>query len=86
MLTTVLNGSLGLQVERNKTMSALRTGESRVQWEKSPTGSVVTRQGSVPMVRFVDSWNEANKGKLELSPDEKENAGGSEIGEWMLVL
>lgn len=54
-------------------MSALGSEESRGQWEKSPTGSVVTR---VPMVWFVDSCNKVSKGKLERSPDEKNDMYG----------
>lgn len=45
-------------------MSALGTRGSKVQWEKSPTGSV-TRKGSVSIGRS----NEAKKGKLARNPD-----------------
>lgn len=38
------------------------------------------------MVRFVDGCFEENKGKLERSPDEKKNAGGLKMGEWVLML
>ena len=43
-----------------------------MQWEKSPTGSVVTRKGSMPRGEVGEGGNEAEEGKLERNPDGKE--------------